>query len=233
MSPASLTRASVLAAIVTAPGWLMANGDFCRSDAFTTAFLDGQGIMEDSVSASPQLTALGDQAVPCLKTIVEQGEGTFGIECQLQEVDGGCRTWSIVALQSIGTPAARKALAGFLRIDQDPILTTGAIRQLWGLKAVEERPEILKMLRHPDPSVQAEAISALAAFKNPADVEAMLDVAVSLPDRPFYTAVLAFAKVDDVRVVEPLARRAATTEDPTVKKVVDKIIADLRSKSIP
>ena len=48
-----------------------------------------------------------------------------------------------------------------------------------------------------------------------------------------FEALGPFAKVDDVRVIEPLARRAATTEDPTVKKVVDKIIADLRSKSIP
>jgi hypothetical protein len=206
---------------------------FCRSEAFRAAFLDGQGVMEDFISASPRLTALGDQAVPCLQTIAEHGEETLGIECQLQEVEGGCRTWSVVALQSIGTPRAQEALAGLLRVDQDPIIAARAIRQLWGLKAVERRPEIFTMLQHPDPAVQAEAVSALAAFGDRTDLEAMLDVAVSLPDQHFYTTVMAFAKLEDRRVVEPLARRATTVEDPTIKKVVDKMIADLRSKSTP
>ena len=61
--------------------------------------------------------------------------------------------------------------------------------------------------------------------------QAMLDVVASLPDRHFYTAVIAFAKSDDARVVKLLTRRAATVEDPNVKRVVDQIIADLRDKA--
>ena len=231
MSLASLTRASILVAIVTAPGWLMANGDFCNSTTFREAFLAGQdAIAFDYRDVSSKLIALGNDALPCLQSIAESGGEVYGIDGCI-EGPHGCELWAVRAIGQIGTREAMQFLTDYLESDRASRPLVAAINHLRIQKVTNNRAALLKLIKHRDPEVQVAALVALGAIGDPSDFEAMLDTALSLPDDYLYKGSQAFELLGDPRAIEPLARRAKLILDPIQRDAVEGRVKRLRSES--
>jgi hypothetical protein len=201
-----------------------ANGDLCRSEAFRAAFLEGQGVVEDEPTVGQQIVSFGDPMVPCLRAIALQGEETLGIRCQVQELPGGCRTWAVLGLGTLRSPAAQTALLEVANLAPATPVAVAAVRALALAASPEARGGLRALLQHQDADVRTEALVALAHFGESCDHAAMVEMAIELPDAQFRTAAIILARKVDLTHLAALKQRADRIQDAGLRVSVNKAL---------
>lgn len=229
----AITAVGLIACALIASTSGQANGDFCGSDEFRRAFLDGQGIIEDYFNVSRDLVVFGDVAVPCLEIIATKGEASLGIDCLVREVDGGCRTWAIAALGEIGTFKAQEALTRIVESETDTLFVTAALRQLGHTKNGDVRPVLHRNLEHPNVTVKVAAIKGLAEIGAEEDFEVVAKLLPALPDSQVRDVVASLFLLGGKRAAEPLFQRAQTIADAGTRESVEGLIEKMQAKTWP
>jgi hypothetical protein len=204
-----------------------ANGDFCSSTTFRSAFLEGQNAV-DFPSIGPSLTKLGDSAVPCLNKIAKVGGVGLGItECK--ENLRKCRAWAILGLSSIGTSKAKRALLSLLTSTQDPVALAELMSGVTSNHISEAIPHLRELLKHNTPYVRGEAILDLGALGSHSDFEAMVAAAHTVIPSQITNAVRGLELLGDPRTVDALEELKTKVSEPTLQAEVQRSIDRIRS----
>jgi hypothetical protein len=204
-----------------------ADSDFCSSETFRQAFLEGQNAV-DFPSIGPKLTKLGDATVPCLRTIANVGGVGFGItECK--ENLRKCRAWAILGLSSIGTSKARGALLSLLASTEDPVALAEVMSAVTSNHMSEAIPHFRKLLKHKNPYVRGEAILDLGALGSHSDFEAMVAAAYTVIPSQITNAVRGLELLGDPRAVDALDQLKLKVSEPTLRAEIQRSIDRIRS----
>lgn len=218
---------SVLVATLCCAIPAFANGDFCSSPTFRSAFLEGQNAV-DFPSIGPSLLKLGDSAVPCLQTIANTGDVGVGIvECK--ENLRSCRAWAILGLSRLGTQKARSVLLSLLTSTDDPVALVEVMSGVTSNHMSEAVPHLRALLKHKSPYVRGEAILDLGSFGDHSDFEAMVASAHTVIPGQVNNAVRGLELLGDPRTVDALEELKTKVTEPTLQAGIQRSIDRIRS----
>lgn len=203
-----------------------ANGDFCSSQEFHKAFLEGQSAA-DFPTIGPRLRKLGDSAVPCLKTIARGGGADLGItECN--ENPRKCPAWAISGLSAIGTAKARNALLALLGLSQDPVALAEVMGGVTSLRMHEAAPRIRTLLEHESPYVRGEAILDLGTLGDHSDFDRMVSAAQTVVPDQLNKVVRGLELLGDPRAVGALEDLKRKVTEPVLQAEIQRSIDRIR-----
>ena len=227
MNVRKIAIVSVLGATLCSAIPAFANGDFCSSATFRSAFLEGQNAV-DFPSIGPSLMKLGDTAVPCLKTIANTGAVGLGIvECK--ENLRSCRAWAILGLSRLGTPKARRVLLSLLTSTDDPVALVEVMSGVTSNHMSEALPRFRELLRHKSAYVRGEAILDLGALGSHSDFEAMVAAAHTVIPSQITNTVRGLELLGDPRAAAALEELKTRVSEPTLQAVIQSSIDRIRS----
>jgi hypothetical protein len=213
----------------TAAAGTAAAGDFCHSEEFRSAFLEGQeGIIIDYTSPGGRLLAYGDSVLSCLIQINEDGGDALSLDRCPGSTDG-CRGWAHAAIRLIGTAKARHYLLQRLEQEQEPVWISKTAVALGSLREEGARPRLRELLKHDDPQVRVASLTALGAIGRRDDFEAMGSAVLDLPDEYVPKALHGFRILGDQKALSLLERRLETLRDELSRERTERALASWRS----
>ena len=198
---------------------------------------DFRKLMEVQVSSTDfhvtdsALVALGDEIVPCLESILQDGGRGLGLpECKADPER--CQVGAVRALGELGTSRGKDVLVRFLGTTKRERPLHAAIAWVGNLRVAESRPVLLRLLKRKGGYTRSQVVIALGKIGDRSDFDVMLAATLSFTSA---SEVLNGAQglefLGDPRAIVPLENRAMEMADEPRQKELMRIIGRLSEKS--